>query len=80
MFKPAWFFDFWRDGGVRRGVDVTKAPALGAKAVLVGRAYAYGLDAAGGAGVARAIEILRTELERTLRLLGCPSVHEPDSS
>jgi isopentenyl diphosphate isomerase/L-lactate dehydrogenase-like FMN-dependent dehydrogenase len=59
------------DGGVRRGSDVVKALCLGARAVLVGRAYAYGLGAAGGAGVARAIEILRSEIVRTLRLLGC---------
>ncbi|HEX7041023.1 MAG TPA: alpha-hydroxy acid oxidase [Trueperaceae bacterium] len=68
------------DGGVRRGGDVAKALALGARAVLVGRAYAYGLGAAGRAGVAKALEILRSELERTLRLLGCPSVAELDAS
>jgi L-lactate dehydrogenase (cytochrome) len=68
------------DGGVRRGADVAKAVALGAKAVLVGRAYAYGLGAAGREGVAKALEILRTELERTLKLLGCPAVAELDRS
>ena len=68
------------DGGVRRGGDVAKALALGARAVLVGRAYAYGLGAAGREGVAQAIDILRTELERTLKLLGCPSVHDLDAS
>jgi len=62
------------DGGVRRGSDIVKALCLGARAVLVGRAYAYGLAAAGPAGVARAIEILRSDVERTVRLLGCPSV------
>lgn len=62
------------DGGVRRGTDIVKAICLGARAVLCGRAYAYGLAAAGEAGVTRAIEILRTDLERTLRLLGCPSM------
>ena len=61
------------DGGIRRGADIVKALCLGARAVLCGRAYAYGLAAAGEAGVARAIEILRVDLERTLRLLGCPS-------
>jgi len=61
------------DGGVRRGSDIVKAISLGARAVLVGRAYAYGLAAAGQAGVARALEILRDDVERTLRLLGCPS-------
>ncbi len=59
------------DSGIRRGSDVVKALCLGARAVLVGRAYAYGLAAAGGAGVARAIEILRSDIIRTLRLLGC---------
>jgi isopentenyl diphosphate isomerase/L-lactate dehydrogenase-like FMN-dependent dehydrogenase len=68
------------DGGIRRGSDIIKALCLGARAVLVGRAYAYGLGAAGGAGVARAIEILRADLVRTLKLLGCPSVAELDSS
>jgi len=68
------------DGGVRRGTDVVKAVCLGARAVLCGRAYAYGLAAAGEAGVARALEILRTDLERTLKLLGCPSVSALDRS
>lgn len=68
------------DGGIRRGSDIAKALCLGARAVLVGRAYAYGLGAAGGAGVARAIEILRTDLVRTLKLLGCSSVAELDRS
>jgi isopentenyl diphosphate isomerase/L-lactate dehydrogenase-like FMN-dependent dehydrogenase len=68
------------DGGIRRGADIAKALAMGAKAVLVGRAYAYGLAGAGQAGVARAIAILRADLERTLALLGCPSVHQLDPS
>jgi isopentenyl diphosphate isomerase/L-lactate dehydrogenase-like FMN-dependent dehydrogenase len=68
------------DGGIRRGTDIVKALCLGARAVLCGRAYAYGLAAAGEAGVDRAIEILRTDLERTLRLLGCPSVADLDRS
>ena len=68
------------DGGIRRGSDIVKALCLGARAVLVGRAYAYGLGAAGGAGVARAIEILRDDLIRTLTLLGCGSVAELDGS
>jgi len=57
------------DGGVRRGSDIIKAICLGARAVLVGRAYAYGLAAAGQIGVARALEILRDDAERTLKLL-----------
>jgi isopentenyl diphosphate isomerase/L-lactate dehydrogenase-like FMN-dependent dehydrogenase len=68
------------DGGIRRGSDIVKALCLGARAVLVGRAYAYGLGAAGRAGVARAIEILRADLIRTLKLLGCSSVVDLDRS
>jgi L-lactate dehydrogenase (cytochrome) len=68
------------DGGVRRGTDIVKAICLGARAVLCGRAYAYGLAAAGEPGVARALEILREDVRRTLVLLGCPSVSALDSS
>jgi len=68
------------DGGIRRGTDIVKALCLGARAVLVGRAFAYGLAAAGGAGVSRAIELLRTDVVRTLKLLGCASVAELDRS
>ena len=68
------------DGGVRRGSDIVKAICLGARAVLLGRADAFGLAAAGKAGVTRALEILRNDVERTLRLLGCPSVSALNSS
>lgn len=68
------------DGGVRRGSDIVKAICLGARAVLCGRAYAYGLAAAGQAGVARALEILRADVDRTLRLLGCTSIAALDRS
>ena len=68
------------DGGIRRGADVVKALALGARAVLIGRAYAYGLAAAGDAGVMRALDILREDIERTLRLLGCASVSDLNRS
>jgi L-lactate dehydrogenase (cytochrome) len=68
------------DGGIRRGSDVAKALCLGARAVLVGRAYAYGLGAAGEAGVRRAVEILRADLLRTIKLLGCPSTSTLDRS
>lgn len=64
------------DGGIRRGSDIVKAICLGAQAVLIGRAYAYGLAAAGAAGVTRAIEILRADLIRTMKLLGCKSIRE----
>jgi L-lactate dehydrogenase (cytochrome) len=68
------------DGGVRRGSDVVKALCMGARAVLIGRAYAYGLGAAGGAGVTRAIEILRADIVRTLQLLGVASTAALDAS
>jgi L-lactate dehydrogenase (cytochrome) len=68
------------DGGIRRGSDIVKALALGARAVLVGRAYIYGLGAAGGPGVARAIEILRADVSRTMKLLGCGSIGELNRS
>jgi L-lactate dehydrogenase (cytochrome) len=68
------------DGGIRRGGDIVKAICLGARAVLVGRAYAWALGAAGGPGVARAIDILRTDVVRTMRLLGCPSISDLDRS
>jgi L-lactate dehydrogenase (cytochrome) len=66
------------DGGIRRGADVVKALALGAKACLIGRASLYGLAAGGPAGVARAIEILRDEIDITLTLLGRPDVTKLD--
>ena len=59
------------DGGIRRGVHVLKALALGAKACAVGRAYLYGLAAGGEAGVARALDILRTEFTTAMKLSGC---------
>jgi L-lactate dehydrogenase (cytochrome) len=62
------------DSGIRRGSDIAKALCMGARAVLCGRAFAYGLAAGGEAGVARAIEMLRSDLERCLKLLGCRSV------
>lgn len=68
------------DGGIRRGSDIVKAICLGARAVLIGRGYAYGLAAAGEAGVTRAIQILIADVERTLRLLGCASIRELDRS
>lgn len=64
------------DGGIRRGSDIVKAICLGASAVLIGRAYAYGMASSGYAGVAHAIRVLQNETERTLRLLGCCSVKQ----
>lgn len=68
------------DGGIRRGSDIVKALCIGARAVLIGRAYAYGLGAAGATGVAQAIDILRTSIIRTMKLLGCASVRDLDRS
>jgi L-lactate dehydrogenase (cytochrome) len=72
--------DVLMDGGIRRGADIVKARSLGARAVLIGRAYAWGLGAAGGPGVARAIAILKADLLRTMRLLGCTSMDDLDAS
>jgi L-lactate dehydrogenase (cytochrome) len=72
--------EVYLDGGIRRGSDVVKALCLGARAVLIGRAYAYGLGAGGAEGVTRAVDILRADIVRTLKLLGCPSVAALDRS
>jgi L-lactate dehydrogenase (cytochrome) len=66
------------DGGIRRGADVVRARALGAKACMIGRAWLYGLASAGQAGVERALEILRGEIDITLTLLGRPTLVEVD--
>ncbi|MBI2726313.1 MAG: alpha-hydroxy-acid oxidizing protein [Polaromonas sp.] len=68
------------DGGFRRGSDIIKALALGAKAILLGRATLYGLAAGGEPGVAKALSILQSELDRSLALLGCESVQALNSS
>ena len=64
------------DGGVRSGLDVLKALALGAKACLIGRAWAYALGAGGEAGVARMLEIMRQELRLAMSLTGCLDVRD----
>jgi L-lactate dehydrogenase (cytochrome) len=66
------------DGGIRRGADVVRARALGAKACMIGRAWLYGLASGGQAGVERALEILRDEIDITLTLLGRPTLAEVD--
>ncbi|HEX5201961.1 MAG TPA: alpha-hydroxy acid oxidase [Actinoplanes sp.] len=66
------------DGGVRRGSDVVKAVALGARAVLVGRPHLHGLAAGGEPGVRRVLELLRAELVQTLRFVGAPTVARID--
>jgi isopentenyl diphosphate isomerase/L-lactate dehydrogenase-like FMN-dependent dehydrogenase len=68
------------DGGVWRGSDVVKAVALGARAVLIGKAYMFGLAAYGEAGVDRVLEIFRVELDRTLGMLGCSCVADLNPS
>jgi isopentenyl diphosphate isomerase/L-lactate dehydrogenase-like FMN-dependent dehydrogenase len=72
--------DVFMDGGIRRGVDIARALALGARGVLAGRALVYGLAAGGPAGAARAVEILVDELRLAMTLLGCPSVRELDGT
>jgi L-lactate dehydrogenase (cytochrome) len=66
------------DGGIRRGVHVLKALASGAKACSIGRAYLFGLGAGGERGVAKALDILRTELVRAMQLSGCVDVSHID--
>jgi L-lactate dehydrogenase (cytochrome) len=66
------------DGGIRSGQDVLRALALGARSCMIGRAYLYGLGAAGGPGVSRAIEVIRNELDVTMALCGVNNVSEID--
>jgi L-lactate dehydrogenase (cytochrome) len=68
------------DGGITRGSDAIKAIALGARGVLIGRAYLYGLAAGGEAGVARVYDILRDEMTRVMQLIGCASLKDLDES
>ena len=72
--------DVIMDSGVQRGTHVLKALSLGAKAVGGGRFYLYPLAAAGQPGVERALELMRTEIERGMRLMGCKSVNDLSSS
>jgi L-lactate dehydrogenase (cytochrome) len=64
------------DGGVRRGSDIVKAVALGAKACMAGRAYLYGLGAAGEAGVDHVLNMLANDVKRTMALIGCTTIKE----
>jgi L-lactate dehydrogenase (cytochrome) len=66
------------DGGIRSGQDVLRALALGARSCMIGRAYLYGLGAAGQAGVTQAIEVIRNELDVTMALCGVNSVRDLD--
>ena len=64
------------DGGVQRGTHVLKALSLGAKAVGIGRFYLYPLAAAGQAGVERALGLMRAEIERAMKLMGCNRIDQ----
>jgi isopentenyl diphosphate isomerase/L-lactate dehydrogenase-like FMN-dependent dehydrogenase len=64
------------DGGFRRGTDIFKALALGARAVGIGRPYIWGLSAFGEEGVERVLDILRAELQLTMRQCGTPTIKE----
>jgi isopentenyl diphosphate isomerase/L-lactate dehydrogenase-like FMN-dependent dehydrogenase len=66
--------EVYLDGGIRRGTDILKALALGARAVLVGRPILWGLAVDGAAGVQQILSILHTELERAMKLAGCPTI------
>lgn len=68
------------DGGIRRGTDVVRAVALGARAAMVGRPWFWGLAVGGEGGVARVLDIFRTEIDRALALLGASSVRDLDRS
>lgn len=72
--------DIMIDSGIRRGGDIVKAIALGAKACLIGRPYIWGLGAQGQAGIEGVYNILINELERTLAMIGCPSLKDLDRS
>jgi len=72
--------EVWMDSGIRTGQDILRAVALGAKGTLIGRAFLYGLGAAGQAGVTRTLEIMHTELDRTMALCGRTNLAEVDRS
>lgn len=72
--------EVWMDGGIRTGQDVLRAVALGARGVLIGRAFLYGLGAGGEAGVRRAIEIIRRELDLTMAFCGVTDIRNVDPS
>jgi L-lactate dehydrogenase (cytochrome) len=72
--------EVWFDGGIRSGQDVLKALALGARATMIGRAFLYGLGAMGEAGVSRALEIIRNELDVTMALCGLRDVKDASPS
>ncbi|MEM7710115.1 MAG: alpha-hydroxy-acid oxidizing protein, partial [Pseudomonadota bacterium] len=68
--------EIWMDGGVRSGQDVLKAVALGARGVMIGRAYIYGLGALGQAGVTHTLDVIQKELDTTMALCGEKDIHD----
>ncbi len=68
--------EVWMDSGIRTGMDIFKAIALGAKGTMIGRAYVYGLGAAGEAGVTHALNILQKELSVTMGLAGLRDIKD----
>ena len=72
--------EIWMDGGIRTGMDILKAVALGARGVMIGRSYIWGLGAGGKAGVTQALEILRKELDTTMALCGHRDITQVDRS
>jgi L-lactate dehydrogenase (cytochrome) len=70
--------EVWMDGGIRSGQDILKAWALGARGVLIGRAFVYGLGAMGQAGVTRCLEVLANELDLTMAFCGHTDIHKVD--
>jgi L-lactate dehydrogenase (cytochrome) len=72
--------EIWMDGGIRSGQDLLKALAMGARAAMIGRAYAYGLGAMGEAGVTRALEIIHAELDVSMALCGVRDVKDVNRS
>jgi isopentenyl diphosphate isomerase/L-lactate dehydrogenase-like FMN-dependent dehydrogenase len=72
--------EVYLDGGVRRGTDVVKALALGARAVMIGRPYVWGLAAGGEPGVAAVLDFFRHDIERALALVGCATPAEVDGA
>lgn len=72
--------EVYLDGGVRRGADVARAVALGARAVFVGRPYLFALACGGRAGVEQLLDVFHAELTNSMQLLGCPSITELDAT
>ena len=75
-----WWSDVLADGGVRSGLDVVRMLALGAKGVLLGRAWAYALAAQGEAGVTKMLQLIEAEMRVAMALTGCSNIADIDQS